>query len=147
MSQTNLFDSREGKARARSSDPATSKAAAASVSKIRASQARVLRMFELYGDMHDKKMLELLADFENHNNLQAQSPSGARSRRSELSKPNMDRLAELKAEREKAMPALPANAIDYLPMLRAEGFRSPLVDTGKRETVDGRKVIVWGIAK
>jgi len=142
--------------RSRTTDPATSKAAGEQV-ELRASQARVLNMFKLYGDMHDKQLLAYLNDAERAAGLRPMSPSGARSRRSELAKPNMDRLDELAQEalRYRGEYAVAYRAFERLTsgereaariLLRAEGFRSKLWDTGKREIVDGRTVIVWGIA-
>lgn len=162
--------------RARRTDPATShEAAAAQEPKLRASQARVLNMFRLYGDMHDKQLLAYLNDAEKQAGLKLMSPSGARSRRSELAQPNEDRLDELRVEWMDARgyteyhvgdkpfrpapngpPGAGAFATDAevaeaevwaRQRLRDEGFRSPLWDTGRREKVDGYNVIVWGIAR
>lgn len=145
--------------RARRTDPATSHEAGEKVSKLRASQARVLSMFKLYGDMHDKQLMDYLHDAEKAAGLKPMSPSGVRSRRSELARPNMERLSEIMREDtglalgqhdlfaiDKDSPAerLLVRARDRL---RIEGFRSPLWDTGKREIVDGRTVIIWGLAR
>lgn len=79
--------------------------------KMRPSQARVHAMFKLYGDMHDKQLMEYLHDMEKAAGFpKLMSPSGIRSRRAELVTAGV------------------------------------LRDTGKREQVDGRNVIVWGIA-
>lgn len=137
--------------RARKGDPVTSHAAAEKVTALRASQLRVKNMFVLYGDMHDRQLLTVLHEAEKSAGLKPMSPSGARSRRSELAKPNMDRLNEIAAE-----IAGPSYGFENLiegeqdaarKRLRTEGFRSPLWDTGKRELVEGRHVIVWGLAR
>jgi hypothetical protein len=166
--------------RARRTDPETSHAAAAAQEpKLRASHARVLAMFKLYGEMHDRQLEAYLHDAEKMAGMKRMSPSGIRSRRSELAKPNMDRLdeiaVEIDRERNQAWPV--GRAFGDTPVihgyadlsddpnatcpvtgkplckalavrrLRDEGFRSPLWDTGRRETVDGHRVIVWGIAR
>lgn len=141
--------------RARRRDPQTSFEVAMAIevrpAKLRASQARVLNMFKLYGDMHDKQLLEYLNDAERNAGLKPMSPSGARSRRNELAKPNMDRLDQMAADKtndgntfDDVSPDVQEEARGDL---RREGFRSPLWDTGKRALVDGRNVIVWGIAR
>ncbi|MEP6990088.1 MAG: hypothetical protein ABJA80_04090 [bacterium] len=143
-------------ARARSSDPTTSRDAAASVQSVRASHRRVLAMFKLYGDMTDEQLAESIREAEKDAGLvKLMSPSGVRSRRSELAKPNMDRLDEISNEIVAANPdlsrvALRDEAVDFNArrQLRLEGFRAPLWDTGKRTTLStGRKAIVWGIAR
>lgn len=144
--------------RARRTDPATShEAAAAQEPKLRASQARVLNMFRLYGDMHDKQLLAYLNDAEKQAGLKLMSPSGARSRRSELAQPNEDRLKQLREEwfltnepkeGEMTLEQAEAKADEWArATLLVEGVRSPLWDTGRREKVDGYNVIVWGIAR
>lgn len=146
--QGNVFDSGT---RARSRDPETSKAAAASVKNKRASHERILNMFRLYGDMNDETLTRVIRDAEKAAGLPPMSVSGVRSRRSELSKPNMDRLDEIAREHnERDFAAQSSGAVrDALRgFLRREGFRSELWDTGKRETLaSGRQAIVWGIAR
>lgn len=73
----------EPRAVARSSDPPTSWEAARSIrgKRIRESQAIVLRLLRAYGPMTDEQLLEYLARSEWAGTL---SPSGARTRRSEL---------------------------------------------------------------
>lgn len=122
--------------------------------KLRASQARVLNMFKLYGDMHDAQLLAVLHDAEKSAGMKPMSPSGARSRRSELAKPNDERIEQIAREfaAPLALGELEASKLCEVMLqarqrLRVEGFRSPLWDTGKREIVDGRTVIVWGIAR
>lgn len=68
-------------AHARTSDPATSHAAAASLSSatLRESQQEVLDLFVEFGRMHDQLMIERADDAGSK-----QSPSGLRTRRSEL---------------------------------------------------------------
>jgi hypothetical protein len=143
---------------ARTTDPQTSKDAAVSVTNMRASQARVLAMFKLYGDLTDEQLLTYLHDAERAAGFtKVMSPSGARSRRSELAKPNMDRLDEIAREIKKATHLPTAGAFAALEpqwqatareTLRAEGFRSLLWDTGERRKLDtGRMAIVWGIAR
>jgi hypothetical protein len=146
---------------ARTTDPQTSKDAAVSVTNMRASQARVLAMFKLYGDLTDEQLLTYLHDMERAAGFtKVMSPSGARSRRSELSKPNMDRLDEIMVElveaglnsgaydTYEAAHADPALARAARETLRVEGFRSALWDTGERRKLDtGRMAIVWGIAR
>ncbi len=63
-------------ARARNTDPGTSHKAAASVKNITETQARILNLLKIYGPMTDEEILSRLED--------KLSPSGARSRRSEL---------------------------------------------------------------
>lgn len=143
--QTSIFDSG---ARARSSDPQTSKAAAASVVNMRASHRRVLAMFTLYGDMTDEQLADSLHDAEKQGGLKTMSPSGVRSRRSELSKPNSERIEEIVTQfmahnygTEKAYRAARAQ-------LLIEGVKSPLWDTGERRVLStGRQAIVWGLAR
>lgn len=155
--QRSIFDSG---ARARRRDPDTSKNAAASVRNMRASHARVLAMFKLYGDMTDETLAKYLNEAEREVGLKLMSPSGVRSRRSELSKPNMDRLdAIARARFPLATFALLTEPHQNAAreQLRREGFRGidgqpttrdTLWDTGKRETLDsGRSAIVWGIAR
>jgi hypothetical protein len=157
--QTSVFDSG---ARARSSNPSTSKAAAASVQNMRASHKRVLAMFRAYGDMTDETLAEYLNEASKETGLKLMSPSGVRSRRSELSKPNMDRIEQIadrltqqrlddKTAKWAAMYDEDAKR-DILRAARAEllveGVKSPLWDTGKREALSsGRQAIVWGLAR
>jgi hypothetical protein len=148
--------------RARRTDPETSQQAGLNVTNLRASQARILQMFRLYGDLYDKQLEKYLHDAERAAGMtRLMSSSGIRSRRSELCKPNMERLDELL---DKAYLRLRKDGSlagdDWRPgstlydaamsaaraCLRHEGFRSPLWDTGKRAIVDGRTVILWGIA-
>ncbi|HTJ62135.1 MAG TPA: hypothetical protein VL333_13170 [Candidatus Saccharimonadales bacterium] len=127
------------------------------MTNLRASQARVLNMFVLYGDMNDKQLITYLHDAEKAAGLKLMSDSGVRTRRSELSKPNMDRLAEIVREQTGVAvhqhDLLSADQGDATVtdaarrQLRIEGFRSKLWDTGKREIVDGRTVVVWGLAR
>lgn len=154
--QRSVFDSG---ARARATDPTTSHEAAQRVTNMRASQARVLAMFKLYGDLYDAQLIQYLHDAERAAGMKPMSPSGVRSRRNELSKPNMDRLDEIAHEMTYVTGAEdPGTSFTYAEhsgveqvALRArlltEGVKSPLWDTGKRAHVDGRNVIVWGIAR
>lgn len=158
-------------ARARSKGPKTSKAAAASLTlaTMRASQMRVLQLFTEYGDMDDRALLRVAKAAG-----VKMSDSGLRSRRSELAKPNMDRLAALRRdyygehstnvrgrllglmklddmlrmEQEYADNVLVRAAEEWARRtLRIEGFRSPLWDTGRRVTYEGgRQGIIWGKA-
>lgn len=140
----------------RVSDPDTSRQAAARVNenptKLRASQARVLNIFKAYGDLTDEQLIEYLHDVEDQLGIKRMSPSGARSRRSELSKPNEDRVREIARELRTDLgrvldePPTPADEQRARAMLRAEGFRSTLWATGKI-TRDGRSLTVWGIAR
>ncbi len=167
---------KELETRARRRDPDTSRAAAEgqAADQVRASQARVLSMFKLYGDMTDQALLSYLNDAERQAGLRPMSPSGARSRRSELSKPNEARLLGLRQlwYREHAIYAEGrslgfATAEELVELERAtfpqsreaasswaraallaEGPRSPLWDTGKREkSRSGYPMIVWGLAR
>lgn len=155
--QLEIGRSVDTRAHARRKDPATSQAAAMDVTNLRASQARVLQMFKLYGDLEDKQLTRYLHEAERAAGMRPMSVSGVRSRRSELAKPNMDRLDEMAREfwRYQSIQVKPnagfaelsASTQDRLRReLRREGFRSPLWDTGKRVIVDGRSVIVWGLA-
>lgn len=71
----------EERAHARRSDPATSHAAAASVDRIRESQAAILRVFGIVGPMHDQR---LVAAYQAARIQPVQSESGIRTRRREL---------------------------------------------------------------
>lgn len=70
------------KARARRTDPETSHEAARTVTDIRCSQSEVLRVFDAYGEMTDEQLLDSYSSTSSHE----QSPSGLRTRRSELVK-------------------------------------------------------------
>lgn len=154
MSQTDLFTPG-----ARRTDPVTSKAAAQAVQPEKRTelQRRILRAFEIMGDMHDQQLLDTVHTIERNLGIPEEklsSPSGVRSRRSELSKPNMDRLVDLAVEVCKEIGVEATQATKTLAIvdkardrLRTEGFRSPLWDTGKREFIKGSNVIVWGLAK
>jgi hypothetical protein len=165
--QTNVFD-KPLSAFARRRDPDTSKQAAASVKGMRGSQKRILAMFERFGDMTDETLTMYLDEASAHTGLPRMSPSGVRSRRSELSKPNMDRLDEIITERMQGRVAkLTSPTTVHVPdevmlaarqQLRTEGFRGvdgnvttgpTLWDTGKRERLSstGRMAIVWGVAR
>ncbi len=63
-------------AHARATDPATSKAAAASVTRIRESQETILYLLKTCGPMSDESIYARVSA--------GMSPSGARTRRSEL---------------------------------------------------------------
>jgi len=157
-------DQLELSAHARRTDPATSQQAALDVTNLRASQARILQMFRLYGDMHDKQLEAYLHDAERAAGVRLMSSSGIRSRRSELAKPNMERLEQLVQElvqtydtnyelqkrlgRALSWDDRGRDLMDRArDRLRIEGLRSPLWDTGRRVVVDGRSCIVWGLAK
>ena len=73
-------------ARARTSDPATSHAAAASVNgKLRETQNAVLRLLRLDGDLSDDQLLAAYDNRRRHDSgFPPQSPSGLRTRRREL---------------------------------------------------------------
>lgn len=152
--------------RARSADPATSKQAAASVQNMRASHRMVLAMFRAYGEMTDETLAEYINAAAENTGVKRMSPSGVRSRRSELAKPNMDRLNEIVREMSNTKATYheaiglteQGNAQDRerwtkivsaaRHRLRVEGWYSPLWDTGKRERMKtGRLAIVWGIAR
>ncbi len=146
--------------RARTTDPSTSHEAAERLTpdKLTAAQARVHAMFKLYGDMPDVQLVKYLHEMERSAGFtKVMSPSGVRSRRSELSKPNMDRLDEITKACHDSEPLLfPEERFADLDgrgqaiirdRLRTEGFRSPLWDTGLRVKIDGSNVIVWGIAR
>lgn len=138
----------------RLTDPATSKRAAVAATapdKLRASHRRVLQLFRRYGNMDDKSLFSV-AKAEGWE----VSDSGLRSRRSELSKPNMLRLKELAesqllaagigrgAETEEDVAAAYRWARE---ILLVEGIRSPLWDTGRRvKTIAGLEAVVWGLA-
>lgn len=68
-------------ARARTTDPATSHAAAASIADLRASQAAVLAMFIFYGELYDQQLVER---YQREEREPMQSESGLRTRRREL---------------------------------------------------------------
>lgn len=66
-------------AHARTTDPATSHRAAASLTNLRPAQEEVLALFRKYGPMIDEEMLSRAGDEQ-----VKQTPSGLRTRRSEL---------------------------------------------------------------
>ena len=127
---------------------------------MRASQARVLAMFRLYGAMDDTQLIRYQREQAIEAGVKPLSESGTRSRRSELSKPNEERLAELRAEfmrvaREK-IPVAPTSqseiereakfADDWArSTLLREGVRSPLWAVTERTLDTGRKATVWEI--
>lgn len=78
--QPNLFDKKEFFAHARRTDPQTSHDAAASVRRIRESQADVLTVIRKYGPISDEGMIHAYRAM----GLSWQSDSGLRTRRSEL---------------------------------------------------------------
>lgn len=144
----------------RTSDPPTSHAAgvrATEPKQLRASQARVLAQFKMYGDLYDKQLVTYLNEAEKQMGLKPTSPSGARSRRAELCAANTERMAELHEDWMKSNGFILTDTVppprvlereDWLrATLRREGFRSPLWDTGVRVSVDGYSVIVWGVAR
>lgn len=155
--------------RVRATDPATShEAAARAETTLTPFQMRVLGVFRNLGDMNDKMLVRCVNDAEKSMGFQKlSSPSGIRSRRSELAKPNEDRMLELRRSfyiQHGLWPETsPGGVLDWeraAPKehiakaceaarneLRIEGFRSPLWNTGRTEKVDGHNVIVWGIAK
>jgi hypothetical protein len=148
--QTDLFENVDTKAHARHGHPETSKAAARSIEPtLRASQLFILQRFREYGDMNDKQLEVVVRDTEKATGRKPMSPSGIRSRRAELCRANTERIAQLGAELHKLWPNMRVGEIEAIArrQLRAEGFRSPLWDTGKRVEVDGHMTIVWGIAK
>jgi hypothetical protein len=144
--------------RARRTDPATSHEAAERLTadKLTAVQARVLQMFRLYGDMPDALLVKYLNEMERQAGMKPTSPSGARSRRNELAKPNMERLDAIAAHWHEVQPLLyqektfaemnDTQQRAARQQLRTEGFRSPLWDTGRRVKIDSSNVIVWGLA-
>lgn len=69
---------------ARSTDPETSHAAAASVGDLRLSQASVLRFLTAFGPMSDELLCTIYDKFWRQYEYPQQSPSGIRSRRAEL---------------------------------------------------------------
>ena len=147
-------------ARARTSDPTTSRDAAASVTRdtVTALQQMILRAFEAHGDMAD---VALLAYLERRHPAWTFTPSGVRSRRSELSKANMERLDALArdvwVEQYGGAPDVAATirldgfADDVQRQARArllvEGVRAPLWDTGKRVKIGRGSHAVWGFAR
>jgi len=83
MSYQGLFDfspPEAPRARARRSDPATSFAAAESVSRIRESQQIILSLLRTFGPHYDEQLIELVTL---HSPI-PMSPSGVRTRRAEL---------------------------------------------------------------
>ena len=69
---------------ARTTDPETSHAAAASVGDVRLSQAAVARVLKTFGPLTDEDLVLLYEQVRLLNHLPAQSPSGIRTRRAEL---------------------------------------------------------------
>ena len=140
-----------GKARARSGDPETSKASAAAVTpaKLTELQRRILRAFDVMGPMDDKALVVLVQRMEDQLGIKVSSAAGIRSRRSDLSKPNMERIADIIREMGDGVEL----SVTYDEALRLarqqltiEGLRSPVWDTGRRVQIEGRNFIVWGLA-
>lgn len=152
-------------ARARTADPSTSHAAAAGQTepRITATMQRVLQCFKLYGDMTDTTLARNLNQMERDAGMtKLTSPSGARSRRKDLSRANEERLMELRMEWYKDnglidrvdipvnVPDVSYRAADEWARrtLRLEGVRSPLWPTGAFERLQsGYNAIVWGVAQ
>lgn len=145
---------------ARRTDPATSHAAAAGQSQraLTATQQRVLHCFKLYGDMTDVTLARNLNQLEKDAGMtRLTSPSGARSRRKDLSRGNEERLAELRGQWQAENPLAhvdSAAAFDRAAdewarrTLALEGFRGPLWPTGRTEMLTtGYSAIVWGLAR
>jgi hypothetical protein len=148
--QIDAFAAVSEQAHTRKASPETSKAAAASVQNMRASHKRVLAMFRTYGDMTDETLAEYLNEAAKDTGIKLMSPSGVRSRRSELSKPNMDRIEQILDEVKTEHAGIGDEAASVLARARLsiEGLRAPLWDTGKREKLSsGRMAIVWGVAR
>jgi hypothetical protein len=70
-------------AHARNSDPETSHQAAASIDKLRVRQDEVLQVIRVFGPMTDTELVKVHAELAD-DLYQPQSPSGIRTRRSEL---------------------------------------------------------------
>lgn len=71
-------------ARARTTDPETSHAAAASVGDLRLSQSAVHQLIAAFGPMSDERLCHFYEVFQEAWGLPPQSASGIRSRRAEL---------------------------------------------------------------
>lgn len=144
-----LFESGAGAAaHARKNNPRTSKDAAATfdMAKIRTSQREVLQLFRIYGPMDDRALIEAARE-----RGSAQSDSSIRTRRSELSKPNTDRVRAIVEEMgdgvelEMTEDEAEAHARSRLSL---EGYRGPVYDTGKRVVYGtGRRGIVYDITE
>lgn len=73
----------EETSRARNTDPLTSHLAAASVTNTQLLRAHIVRLFDKWGQMTDERLVSL---WETIPNFPQASPSGIRSRRSELTR-------------------------------------------------------------
>lgn len=83
--QHTLFDHLpDSEPRARTSDPDTSHEAAASVRRVADTHAALLALFALYPAMTDEQMLDHYTSLRTIMGWPRQSPSGLRTRRSEL---------------------------------------------------------------
>lgn len=131
---------------ARATDRDTSHEAAASVDRTEG-QAFVLGLFRKYGAMTDEQLLSVAG----REPGPCRSPSGLRSRRSELSKPNEERLKAIRTEMNGGVEECEPKehySEEVRAQLRREGFRSPLWPTGEKVKLDsGRMATVWGIAE
>ncbi len=138
MTELSLFDAL---APVRRSDPPTSREAANKVARPSDSQALVLAAFRQYGAMTDEEL---------EGYTQAMTPSRRRTARSELSKGNDRRMAEIVGELTTVNPGWPPSKYESAArhQLRIEGFRGPLWDSGvRRPTRTGRDAVVWCEAK
>lgn len=139
-------------------DPETSKAAAAAPRKLKPLQLRILQAYRVYGAMDDRQLLQVINDMERELGFtRFSSPSSVRSRRSELSKRNTERLRQLREAWWKEVAVAPATEREEKEMerqadaaarrfLAVEGFRDPIWDTGQRIRLPdtNTRAIVWG---
>lgn len=112
---------------------------------MRASQARVLAMFRLYGAMDDTQLIRYQREQAIEAGVKPLSDSGTRSRRSELSKPNEERLAVLRQQFIFHNYGTEAADKEARKTLLAEGVRSPLWSVTERVLDTGRRATVWEI--
>lgn len=166
--------------RARPTDPKPSHDAAKALTedKLTRLQARVLSAFQMYGAMYDKQLVDRVQDMERRAGFAAiTSPSGIRSRRAELCRPNDDRLLHLRrdwyenayeteerpayrvfgTDTDEEVRRIEREEMDEESLRRAgewarnhlktEGIRSPLWNSGRTVNVDGFNVTIWEIAK
>lgn len=116
-------------------------------------QREVVKAYAVYGPMNDTTLVDLMRQRAASGERPPVSDSGIRSRRAELSKPNMERLDEIRLQLvdacERRGESMSAEEADHAAraQLRREGFRSPVWDTGTRERINGRAHTVWGIAR
>jgi hypothetical protein len=136
-----------GVARARTGDPTTSHAAAASVDDLRGSQRAILSVFKMTNceAMTDETLIERYAGLVTSGDAPQQSPSGIRSRRAELvgggHLVDTKRTAKLRSGRKAVLWALPSAVEPETGREMAErvGAATDDIDAAEREDAERRE--------